>query len=198
MSVERRVGLRTAAEIALVVALTAVLRLPLLDLPLERDEGGYAYIAWRLELGELPYRDWFDQKPPGIFWAYASAAALPVDPVVAIRLVAALFSAATGVALLFVARRFVDRGWALGAAAFFVFLSADPRLQGPVANTERFMLLPLVFAHLLFLRFAREDLGGRWAPLAIGALLGLATSFKQVAAVDLLFFAGAYPLLVPP
>ena len=35
-----------------------------LDVPLERDEGEYAYIAQRALLGEVPYRDAFDQKPP--------------------------------------------------------------------------------------------------------------------------------------
>ena len=31
------------------------LRAPLWDLPLERDEGEYAYIAWRMAAGETPY-----------------------------------------------------------------------------------------------------------------------------------------------
>ncbi len=40
-------------------------------LPLERDEGEYAYIAWRWLDGEVPYVESFDQKPPGIFAIYA-------------------------------------------------------------------------------------------------------------------------------
>src|SRR5262249_29716186 len=82
------------------VALLALLiRAPLFDLPFERDEGGYAYIAWRLEHGELPYREWFDQKPPGIFLAYRLALAAPGDPVPAIRGLAALASAGAALAL---------------------------------------------------------------------------------------------------
>ena len=126
---ERRGRLRAAGAVALVGALAVALHLPLLGIPFERDEGGYAYIAWRLELGEVPYRDWFDQKPPGVFWVYRAALALPLDPVVAIRLVAALFSAATAAALLLAARRLVEGPWALGAAALFALLSADPRMQ---------------------------------------------------------------------
>src|SRR5947199_2707664 len=48
-----------------------LLRWPIAAVPLERDEGEYAYIAQRWALGEVPYRDSFDQKPPGVFAAYA-------------------------------------------------------------------------------------------------------------------------------
>jgi hypothetical protein len=70
-------------------------------------------------------------------------------------------------------------------------------MQGPIANTERFMLLPLVLAHLCFLRLTQDGAGGRRGLVGVGALLGCATAFKQVAAVDLAFFAVAHPLLVP-
>src|SRR5262249_2771783 len=134
---------------------------------------------------------------PGIFWVYRLAMGLPLEPAAAIRLVAALFSAATAVALLLAARRLVGNPWGLCAAVFFTFLSADPRMQGPIANTERFMLLPLVLSHLLFLRFSRDARGGRGSVVGVGILVGLASIFKQVAAIDLVFFAVAFPLLVP-
>jgi hypothetical protein len=57
-----------------------LIRAPLLDVPFERDEGEYAYVAWRLDSGELPYLDWFDQKPPAIFWIYRLALALWRSP----------------------------------------------------------------------------------------------------------------------
>ena len=67
--------LLTAALILIVVGL----RVPLLPIPLERDEGEYAYIAWRLGHNELPYRDWVDQKPPAVFYVYRFALSLPFD-----------------------------------------------------------------------------------------------------------------------
>src|SRR2546423_10451642 len=54
-----------------VVAVALLLRWPLASIPLERDEGEYAYIAQRWLRGDVPYRDAFDQKPPGAFAAYA-------------------------------------------------------------------------------------------------------------------------------
>lgn len=183
------------APVAFILLLAAVLRMPFLDLPLERDEGEYAYIAWRLDFHELPYRDWIDQKPPGIFWVYRLAMELPLDAVRAVHFVGMLFSAASGVALFFVARRFMGRAWAVTAAALFVVLSADPFLQGTAANTELFMLLPLIASHVVYLAAARRDRSARSLFFLTGVLTGLAVAFKQVAIANWLFLVAVDPLI---
>ena len=48
----------TILVVAGLILITAAVRIPLLRVPFERDEGEYAYIAWRLGHNELPYRDW--------------------------------------------------------------------------------------------------------------------------------------------
>ena len=71
-----RAAAPTRAEIGLACAIglaVVALRTPLMDLPLERDEGDYAYAAWRMTFGEWPYVDVFNQKPPGVFFAYRAA-----------------------------------------------------------------------------------------------------------------------------
>jgi 4-amino-4-deoxy-L-arabinose transferase-like glycosyltransferase len=169
----------------LAIALGAVaVRAPLFDLPLERDEGEYAYIAWRLGAGETPYLDWFDQKPPGVFFAYRAALALPGDPVVAIRAVAALFCAGSAVAVFALARALLGTAAAGVAALLYVFLSADPLLQGPIANTEIFMAPWILGAALLSLRVLGTARPSFATGVAIGLALGVATAFKQVAAVN--------------
>src|SRR5262249_14767269 len=139
--------------ISLVLIVVAV-RAPLLPIPLERDEGEYAYIAWRLGYDELPYRDWVDQKPPAVFFIYLIALRLPLEPIRAIHFVALLFSAASVCALFFLALRFMDRFWGWVAAALFAFLSADPLVQGTAANTELFMLCPLILSQITFVSAA--------------------------------------------
>lgn len=136
---------QTVLLIAGLVLITAAVRIPLLGVPFERDEGEYAYIAWRLGHNELPYRDWVDQKPPAIFWVYRAALTLPLDPIRAVHLAALLFSAASTRALFFLGLRFMRRFWAFAAAALFALLSVDPFAHGTAANTEIFMLLPIIF-----------------------------------------------------
>jgi 4-amino-4-deoxy-L-arabinose transferase-like glycosyltransferase len=189
---------RGKATILLAISLlliVAAVRVPLLPIPLERDEGEYAYIAWRLGHDELPYRDWVDQKPPAIFFIYRLALSLPLEPIFAIHLVALLFSAASVCALFFLALRFMNRFWAWVAAALFAVLGVDPLVQGTAANTELFMLCPIILSQIALISAAsRNDRKVLFIVLA-GALTGIACMFKQVAIVNWLFMAALYPIL---
>ncbi len=177
--------------------MTFAVRAPLLEVPLERDEGEYAYIAWRLGHGELPYRDWVDQKPPGVFWTYRLALALPIDPIPAVHGVAAAFAAASAVALFCLARGFTNEGWAAASAVAFALLSADPAVQGTAANTEVFMSFPLILAQIAFFAAAAEGRGRVPWSLACGALMAVAVAFKQVAAVNAVLLVTLYPAVAP-
>jgi 4-amino-4-deoxy-L-arabinose transferase-like glycosyltransferase len=195
----RNIAVSHRAEVALVLMiglLVLALRAPLMDLPLERDEGDYAYIAWRLAHGEIPYLDWFDQKPPGVYAAYWVALGLPGDSILAIRAVAALFSAVSSIALFFLVRPLLGAVAATLAAILLGFLSADPMIQGPIANTEVFMLPGVVVAAALFLRVVSAPRTPIAACIALGIALGVATAFKQVAAVNVPFFLLAFGLCV--
>jgi hypothetical protein len=179
------------------VLLTVALRAPLLKTPFERDEGEYAYIAWRLGHGELPYRDWIDQKPPAIFWVYRIALDLPMDPIRAVHVMGMLFSAASAIALYFLSRKFMRSPWALAAAALFAVLSVDPRIEGTAANTELFMLLPLILSQWAYLSLPKERNPRRTAGMvATGFLTGIAAAFKQVAAVNWIFLIVLSPFLL--
>jgi hypothetical protein len=183
------VTIRSEAALAASVGLFVVaIRAFLLDLPLERDEGEYAYIGWRLAHGEIPYLDWFNQKPPAVFWIYRAALWLPGDPIVGIRAVAALFSALTSVAMFYLVRPILGLGAAGFAAVLLGLLSADPMIQGPIANTEIFMLPALVAGAALFLRVVAQPEDAVLQSIGVGILLGIATAFKQVAGINAIFF----------
>jgi hypothetical protein len=179
--------------IGLLLVVTTV-RVPLLSIPLERDEGEYAYIAWRLRHNELPYRDWVDQKPPAVFYTYRLALSLPFESVRAIHLVGLLFAAVSTCALFCLGLRFMAPFWAWLGAALFALLSADPLVEGTAANTELFMLCPVMFAAIAFFDAAGKT-KHRVAFMALaGALTGIAVMFKQVAIVNWFFLAALYPV----
>jgi hypothetical protein len=174
--------------------LVAAVRTPLLPIPLERDEGEYAYIAWRLGYNELPYRDWVDQKPPAVFYIYRLALSLPFEPIRAVHFAGLVFAATSACALFFLGLRFMDRFWAWLGAAVFALLGADPLVQGTAANTEIFMLCPLIFSQIAFFTAAAKDQRNVWLMLLAGALTGIAVMFKQVAIVNWFLLAAAYPI----
>ncbi len=62
---------RTAAW-TLVLLLLLACRLPSLVEPAGADQSLYSYTAQRVLAGGVPYRDAWDQKPPGIFFVYAT------------------------------------------------------------------------------------------------------------------------------
>ena len=130
--------------LGLAAVLFVAIRLPALSLPLERDEGEYAYIAWRWLEGDVPYRDAFDQKPPGAFAFYALAVGALGGSVEAIHLLTGVWTAATAVLLFAVLRRVGDPLAAAFGVLLFALLSGDPRLIATAANTELLMLLPAV------------------------------------------------------
>ena len=177
------------ALIAAAVLAFVVLRAPFLSVPLERDEGEYAYIAQRMLEGEVPYRDAFDQKPPGVFVAYLLAFAIAGQTALGIHLVLHLWTAAAA-AVFYLLMRVLAGGVAAGFALLvFSLASADPSLLGHAANTENWMLLPLVLAAAACVRGWQR--GDRLSWVACGGFAACACWFKQVALTDACLFAAA-------
>src|SRR4051812_17755163 len=183
------------AGLAAVFALALLLRAPVAGLPLERDEGGYAYMGRQWLGGGLPYRDSFDLKPPGVFAVYAVLLRfLPPTPA-ALHWSAQVYTLGTLGLVALLGRRLFSPGAGLAAASFCAFLTVDRSVLGNAANTELFMLLPLTAGLLCTLAAAaRTSLG---LALAAGALAGAAVLFKQVAGANLAYFLLLLLLLAP-
>ncbi|MCC7290744.1 MAG: glycosyltransferase family 39 protein [Phycisphaerales bacterium] len=152
-----------------------------LTMPLERDEGEYAYIAQRLLLGETPYLDQFNQKTPGIFGAYATLFAVLGESVISVHTALAICTLLTGAMLWRVVGRLTGAGAAAWAALLFALASVDPRLLATAANTEHFGNLGLTLGALacIELRSARSLKSSAMCGLGLAS----ACAFKQVAAL---------------
>ncbi len=184
----RRGVVAPAAALGAVFALALLLRAPVADVPLERDEGEYAYIGQRWLLGEVPYKDSFDQKPPGVFAAYAVIQRCLGDSPAALHWGAQLYSLGTLAALLVLGWRLFTLYEGAIAAALCAFLITAPCVFGNAANTEVFLLLPATVAAGAAWA-AAERSSVRWALLA-GAAAGAGMLFKQVGLFTLLFCLG--------
>lgn len=177
---------RTAQPLILVIVFSVVLRLGIVSIPLERDEGEYAYIAQRWLAGDLPYRDAFDQKPPGIFVAYAALFALGAKSIQAIHWLGHAQLLGTLVFVYLIGRRLFSQlvGWV--AALFTVVLVMDATVLGNAANTELFAIFPLAAG--MFFALRAGDNGGFGDALVTGLCGGLALCFKQVTLSLVLFY----------
>jgi 4-amino-4-deoxy-L-arabinose transferase-like glycosyltransferase len=160
--------------LALVLVFVIGVRLRLLDTPLERDEGEYAYAGQLLLQGIPPYREAFNMKFPGVYGAYAAIMALFGQTAAGIHLGFLIVNALTIVLVFLLARRLFRSGSAAAAsAAIYGLLSLTPGIFGTQAHATHFVVFPMVAACLLLLR-------GRPAEIfAAGVLFGVAILMKQ-------------------
>lgn len=154
------------------------------------DEGVRALTATRLLEGARLYSDVVTDKPPGATLFYAMVFALFGRSMKAVHLAAAFWNFATSIFVYLTASLAVGKRGGLWAALLFVYFSTNYLTQDMMAaNTELLMILPYTAALYFFLR-ASDDRARRSALLLIAAgfMTGLATLFKQVGVLNLLFF----------
>lgn len=151
-------------------ALAVLLRVPFFRWPLTADEGAYAYIAYWWQRGLTLYSAdlWLD-RPQGIFLAYHYGMALIGPAVWQLRLWAALWAAATALALFAAAVRLTGARAATAGTFLYVLFGVSLAVEGPLANAEVFMLLPATLSAGLLL--------AGW-PLAAGLLAAAAALLK--------------------
>jgi len=169
---------RAALLVVLVVmVLAALVRWRLADMPLERDEGEYAYAGQLILQGIPPYQQAYNMKFPGTYYAYALSMALFGETPRGIRLGLILVNAGTTLLLFALARRLLGSFGAGVAAVSFALLSLDRWNFGVFAHATHYILLPAVGG--LYLLIRAPDSRRAWWLLASGALLGIAVLMKQ-------------------
>jgi len=175
-----------------IIVIVAFFRWNSLNAPFERDEGEYAYSARVLLDGGLPYQDSFTQKPPMIIYTYALGGLIDRDAVWPPRILAAL--SILGIALFagWIVKKEYNENAGILAAFIVVPMLSFPYLAALAANTEIFMLLPLMAAVLIFV-LNREKKLSAFGPLFwAGFLAGAAILFKPIALLPLLFLFGTW------
>jgi 4-amino-4-deoxy-L-arabinose transferase-like glycosyltransferase len=163
--------------LALVIMGASLVRLRLLELPLERDEGEYAYMAQRLLHGAPPYVSAYSMKLPGIYAAYALNMLLFGQSIAGIHLGLVVIQAATILLMFVLGKRLLGDYCGVLSAAAFALLALGKPVLGLTVNAEHFVLLPLVGGLILLLRGlgAQSDR----TLLLSGLLFGCALLMKQ-------------------
>lgn len=188
---------RAAIALVVVLVLTAIVRIRLLDLPLERDEGEYAYAGQLLLQGMPPYSLVYNMKFPGTYGAYALVMGLFGQTIGGIRLGLLVVNALTTLLLYFLTRRLFGRTTGVIAAASHALLSLTITAMGVYAHAMHFVALPAVAAMLLLAPRDDDEAPQPLRYVAAGALLAVAVLMKQPGAAFGLF-AGLWLLFLRP
>ncbi len=172
-----------------VCALVMMIRLRLLGIPLERDEGEYAYAGQLMLQGIPPYKLAYNMKFPGTYGAYALIMALLGQTVVAIHLGLLFVNAATIILIFLLGRRLVGTQPGIVSAAAYAVLSLSPSVLGLAGHATHFVVLPALAGLLLLTGSPRSY--GVTRLFASGICFGLAVLMKQPA-VFFAFFGATY------
>jgi 4-amino-4-deoxy-L-arabinose transferase-like glycosyltransferase len=169
-------GVRWALGAVLLAVFVAVLHWNTAGVVLTRDEGEYAYSAWLLSQGGMPYSEAFLQKPPMVVYTYLSGLWLDDGSGVAFRWLAALFQVGAALVMGEIARREVGEGAVWPARLMMPVMMLMPGLSQFTANTEQFLMLPLLGVWLV--KAARGAAASWRAWFAAGCLAGVCVMYK--------------------
>ena len=171
--------------VALACVVVALTRWRLRGIPLERDEGEYAYFGQLILRGFPPFHLAYSLKLPGTQLAYAAIMAVFGQSTAGIRNGLVLVNAATTALLFLLGRKLLGTLGGIAVAIAFAFLSLEGAILGPFAHATHFVVLPAVAGLLVLLRATEKKSLGSF--VASGLLLGLAFLMKQQGGVYLLF-----------
>jgi len=161
------------------------IRIRLLGIPLERDEGEYAYAGQLILQGIPPYKLAYNMKFPGTYITYAGIMSVLGQTIGGIHFGFLLLNLATIALIFFLGRRLINLAAGIGAAASYAVLSANPSVLGLAAHSEHFVMLPVLGGMLLLLR--QTESNSFQGVFFSGLLLGIGLLMKQPAIFFVLF-----------
>lgn len=169
----------------MILVLTVFLRISMLEIPLERDEGEYAYMGQLLLQGIPPYLHIYSMKLPGLCVIYSVIMGIFGQSIFAIHLGLLIFNGFAIVLVFLLTRYLADEFAGVIAALVYALLSVSPSVKGTFAHATQF-IVPIVLGGLLLLLKA-IDQKKIWMLVASGFLLGSAFILKQHAIFFVLF-----------
>ena len=117
--------------VGLTLLLVFVVRVRLREMPLERDEGEYAYAGQLMLHGIPPYQEVYNMKLPGTYAAYAAIMAVFGQTPAGIHLGVMLVNLGSIVLVFLLGRKLLDETTGVVAAAAFALMSLSPYVLRP-------------------------------------------------------------------
>jgi hypothetical protein len=171
--------------LVIVILFFSSIRIRLLNLPLERDEGEYAYSGQLMLQGIAPYSLAYNMKLPGTYAAYALIMVVFGQSPAGIHAGLLLVNAATVILLFLLARKLFGPLAGLAAGSSYALLSTSESVLGLAGHATHFVVLAAL-AGIFILLYAIESKRNALYFLS-GLLLGFAFLCKQPGLFFVLF-----------
>lgn len=172
-----------------VLLFVGFIRIRLLEMPLERDEGEYAYAGQLILQGIPPFELAYNMKLPGTYYVYAAGMAVFGQTTAGVHLTLLAVNALTIAFVFLLGRKLFGVTAGLVACASYGLMSTSTAVFGMAAHATHFVVLFAVPGTLLLWRAFQS--GNRRLIFFSGLLYGLAFVMKQQG-----IFFGIFGLLV--
>jgi hypothetical protein len=178
---------------ALIILAVSLIRIRLAGIPLERDEGEYAYMGRLILDGIAPYKEAYNMKLPGTYFMYALVMGLFGKTYTGIHVGLLLVNAATMAFLFLGLRRLFTPAIAFFAASVYGIMALSPSFLGFAAHATHFVSFFVSIALFFLAKYNGER--RPYQAFLTGLLFGLAFLMKQQAVFFLVFGGLAIILL---
>jgi len=162
---------------------TLFLIIPSFNKPLAQDEGVFLSIADGISNDRILYLDFFDHKPPGIYFLLATVLLFFGKNIFFIKIILLLFNILSAFFVFLFAEK-IKKG--IGLLGSFLFLFSLIFFEGNYIIAEPFMVTFILFSFYFLLKYFDSD--KNYYLLLAGFTSGLALLFKQTAIVNLIIF----------
>ena len=178
-----------SASLGLILGILSVVTLLLcllsrfyfLDEPMSRDEGAYAYLGKMAVMGKAPYVDFYEMKPPLLYYLYGLGGLIFGTGDTGLRLFALILIIISGSLIFWIVKRIYSATTGLLSAAVFSFLSLNLYTMGFTMVAEHLVNVFILASILVGFRMQTKQKEYGWA--LSGLLLGIAILVKQIALV---------------
>jgi hypothetical protein len=163
--------------LALIGAAVVWARIHLAGLPLERDEGEYAYVGQLLLSGVPPYKLAYSMKLPGTAAAYATIMAIFGQSTTGVHVGLILLNVLTAGLVFLLAKQLLNELGGIAAATTYATLSLMPYVLGQAAHATHFVVPFALAGAVLLVRYLnRQSISGIFLS---GFLFGIGFVMKQ-------------------
>ncbi len=163
-----------------------VYRLPFLNVPLTRDEGGYAYLGWLWTTGKaIPYLQFFDHKFPPVYLIYSVSSLLGGNNFISIRVMSLVYFFLIFIVFYFFCLKLARRLPAFLATFLMIIYLSSIRLEGGTFNTEMLFMLPLLISTFLIWKLKERSKINFTFVAILGLISSLASLLKPVAVLPI-------------
>ncbi|MGE0567588.1 MAG: ArnT family glycosyltransferase [Bacteroidia bacterium] len=173
LSTNDKIGL---GLLALILILVYIIRAKFISIPFERDEGAYAYYGQMILEGKIPYKDFYEQKLPGIFYFFAFIVSVFGSSVEELH-TGFIYINLISIILIYFAAKNLFSGYAgVISAITFAIVSLSPFLSGFTIQSEHGVALFSSLGIYLYSVFDRSN--RKLVLLLFGLAMGMAFMTK--------------------